>query len=61
MNARVRTFAVDIECTKCEETIPHPSTGSLYWSVDELPEYPAEVRCPFCERVLKIKVPKDTK
>lgn len=60
MNAIVRVFAVDIECPKCEETIPHPN-GSLYWSVDELPESPAEVKCPLCERVLNIKIPKETK
>lgn len=58
MNAKVSPFTVEIECPKCRETIPEPNTGSLFWAVDELCP---EVKCPFCGRVLKIKVPKDTK
>ena len=59
MNAIVRVFAVDIICPKCDDSICEPRTGSTYWSIDE--NISAEIRCPNCERLLKVKLPKDTK
>ena len=59
MNATVTAMTIEISCPKCEETIPEPNTGSLFWDVSF--EVPNEIQCPNCERTLKVKVPKDTK
>lgn len=57
MRAQVHVFAVEIICPKCEEPIPEPKICSQFWSVDDA--IPNEIRCPHCERVLTVKLPKD--
>lgn len=59
MNARVSAVAIEVICPKCETEVP-ARNGSLYWDVNELPEG-NRVECPFCRRMLNVKVPKDTK
>lgn len=60
MNAKVSPQTIEIVCPRCDEAIPETHSGSLFWAIGELPEGDV-VECPYCERKLKVKIPKDTK
>jgi ribosomal protein S27E len=49
--AHKRAVAYEIECPACNETIPAPNDGSLFWTVDEMTLKPhSKIECPTCKR-----------
>lgn len=53
MKPIVTVAAVDVRCPKCQEFLPNPNSGSLFFTIDE---YVAgtKVTCNCCETVVTL-------
>lgn len=59
--AKLTVEAVCVLCPCCNEAIPNRANGSLMWAREDFTVEPIEIKCPSCDRMVKVVHRKNVK